>query len=170
MIRPRLLLSLLVAVLLVVIISPWLSNTNTGNPIGSKLIPSNYTELETLTAPPKVYNAILERPIFNPSRRPMRQLISNVSNQDSMEAILGYKYRGVIKDGSTIVLLLEHHGKIKQLSPGQVIEGWKLLQIKGNAIIFSSGKRRINLLDMLKRSRKKLKRETLWLPPSREKE
>ena len=170
MIKTRVILILLATLLMVIIINPWLSKTNPSNSIIPQSIPNNDTAIGTPTNPSATYKAILERPIFNPSRRPLKQSLSNVSDQNNMDYLLGYKYRGVIKDDSKSVLLLERLGKLKQLSLGQVIKGWKLVKIEDGAIILSNGDSRINLLEVLNRSGKELKRETRWLPTSKEKE
>ena len=77
------------------------------------------------------YQAVLERPLFSPNRRPPLGMINLVSNE------FDFDLKGVVIDDNVRTALLRRQadGQIVRLTKGDGIEGWTLLEVELDFVV-----------------------------------
>jgi hypothetical protein len=92
-------------------------------------------------APEQGFQAIVERPLFDPSRRhrvapqPTPIPFASASAPQSAARPFAATLVGVVAgEGQAIVLLRAHDDKVLRLGEGEVIEGWRIVAIHTRSI------------------------------------
>ncbi len=84
------------------------------------------------------FQAILDRPLFSPSRRPpaIEALESPPPNSD-----VTFTLKGILIDGDVRIALFraQRNKKILRLREGDTIEGWTLVRIERNSVSLARG-------------------------------
>ncbi len=87
------------------------------------------------------FQAILERPIFSPSRRP-----PSAESIDSVElpattGDVSFVLKGILidEDERTALFRSKDSDKLVRLGEGDKIEGWTLVRIEADQVVFASG-------------------------------
>jgi len=102
-------------------------------------------ESNVVRAAPAAYAAIMAHPIFAPDRAPPPAEAEASGNLSGYE-VLGTAIAGKV---SAAALLRDSGGEITRIKVGEVIDGWKLLSIAPQELVFDrNGERRSLTVDM----------------------
>jgi hypothetical protein len=100
--------------------------------------------LETARPIPKMYRAIMAHPIFAPDRAPPPAEADDASNLSGVE-VLGTAIAG----NTAAALVRDSEGTFTRVKVGEEIEGWKLVSIEKQLLVFDrNGERRTLNLDV----------------------
>ena len=118
----------------------------------------------------KGFEAIVERPLFNPARRTSDKTPILPTKEINYSTLLKLKIKGIVANGREKMILVEKDNKILELYLGAKLDGWVLKIIEGNSVIFSNGKTEIDILETNRNAKKHAtSRDTTWLPKTRQK-
>ena len=169
--RRQYFLSIIFVCLTIIIILPWWKGD------ASKVTPTNdkkATVTQLVFQLPEYeengFEAIIQRPLFNPKRRPSEKTPTLPAREINRSALLKLKIKGIVASGRKKMILVEKNNKTLELYLGAKLDGWVLKIIEGNSVIFSNGKTEIDLLETNQNARKQaISRATTWLPKIRQK-
>ena len=117
----------------------------------------------------KGFEAIVERPLFNPTRRTSDKTPILPTKEINYSTLLKLKIKGIVANGRKKMILVEKDNKILELYLGAKLDGWVLKIVEGNSVIFSDGKTEIDLLETNRNAKKKaISRDTKWLTKTRQ--
>ena len=117
----------------------------------------------------KGFEAIVERPLFNPARRTSYKTPILATKEINHSTLLKLKIKGIVANGRKKMILVEKDNKILELYLGAKLDGWVLKIIEGNSVIFSDGKTEIDILETNRNAKKQaISRDTTWLPKTRQ--
>ena len=116
----------------------------------------------------KRFDAIIQRPLFNPKRRPSEKTPSLPTREINRSALLKLKIKGIVASGRKKMILVEKNNKTLELYLGAKLDGWVLKDVAANSVIFSDGKIDIDLFKITRNAEKQeTSRDTRWLPKAR---
>jgi hypothetical protein len=102
------------------------------------------SDAETAAPVPQAYRAIMAHPIFAPDRAPPPAEADDASNLSGVE-VLGTAIAG----HSAAALVRDSEGTFTRVKVGEEIEGWKLVSIEPQLLVFDrNGERRTLNLDV----------------------
>ena len=105
---------------------------------------SQQSAVETARPIPQMYRAIMAHPIFAPDRAPPPAEADDASNLSGVE-VLGTAIAGT----SAAALVRDSEGTFTRVKVGEEIEGWKLVSIEKQLLVFDrNGERRTLNLDV----------------------
>ncbi len=168
--RRQYFLSIIFVCLAIVIILPWWK----GDP--SRFTPTK-NKKGTLTQlvfqlpeyEEKGFKAIIQRPLFNPKRRPSEKTPILPAREMNRSTLLKLKIKGIVASGRKKMILVEKNNKTLELYLGAKLDGWILKDVESDSVIFSDGKIEIDLLKMNRNAEKQAtSRNTRWLPKARQ--
>ena len=117
----------------------------------------------------KGFEAIIQRPLFNPKRRPSEKTPTLPAREINRSTLLKLKIKGIVASGRKKMILVEKNNKTLELYLGAKLDGWVLKDVEGDSVIFSDGKIEIDLLKMNRNAEKQAtSRNTRWLPKARQ--
>ena len=97
-----------------------------------------------------IYDAIIERPLFNADRRPdpVDATPTEVVNAaEPVDEVDGYRLAAVIKGfGNSTALIEDSSGNTQTLHPGEKLGKWELQEIQDDRVVLLSGTRQETLL------------------------
>ena len=168
--RRQYFLSIIFVCLTIIIILPWWKGD------ASKVTPTNdkkATVTQLVFQLPEYeengFEAIIQRPLFNPKRRPSEKTPTLPAREINRSALLKLKIKGIVASGRKKMILVEKNNKTLELYLGAKLDGWVLKIVEGNSVIFSDGKTEIDLLETNRNAKKKaISRDTTWLPKTRQ--
>jgi hypothetical protein len=81
------------------------------------------------------FAAVVDRPLFTPSRRP------SASDKRALGAGLGGRYRllGLVTAGERRRALLADGSRVVEMKEGDTVEGWRIKRIEQDRLVLSSG-------------------------------
>jgi hypothetical protein len=98
-----------------------------------------------VATPPSAYAAILAHPIFAPDRKPPPVEADASGNLNGYE-VLGTAIAGA---NTAAAILRDSEGEMTRVKVGETIDGWKLVSIAREALVFDrNGERRSLTVDM----------------------
>lgn len=115
---------------------------------------NQYPQVRSLVAPPiEEYTVISARPLFNPDRRPAPAPVAPETQPDRVEPVPeakaepqpptppGGRLHGVISDGRswTVLYQIKDQQEVRRLKPGQQVEGWSIVAVQPDAVVFAHG-------------------------------
>ena len=116
----------------------------------------------------KRFDAIIQRPLFNPKRRPSEKTPSLPAREINRSALLKIKIKGIVASGRKKMILVEKNNKTLELYLGAKLDGWVLKDVAADSVIFSDGKIEIDLFKIKRNAKKQeTSRDTRWLPGAR---
>ena len=106
-------------------------------PAAARMVQSLPRERTFAMAPIEKFSAIIDRPIFSPSRRPAtKQPGSEEQQQRSNLALFGI----AISAGEQIALVgVEHGTGLIRMKKGEAFSGWVLVDIERNRVLLRKG-------------------------------
>jgi hypothetical protein len=123
--------------------------------------PSDPTETVGVAVPPlelpqstistlAAYDAIVERPLFDPARRPgvAAEIAASPDDEgaDAVEEVDGFRLAAVLKGlGSTTALIEDELGTTQILRPGERLADWVLAEILDDRVVLTADGRRETL-------------------------
>lgn len=96
--------------------------------------------------PPEHFAVIVERPLFQPSRRPPAEPLAAAPAPRQPEPLTA-TLRGIVSNGGqrTALLWVQGHTKLLRLSGGEVHQGWRVEAIEEDRIVLRRGDDRAEL-------------------------
>jgi hypothetical protein len=115
------------------------SKAGASQPIGA----SEDVELEFAMPPSSRYAAIIERPIFEPSRRPTGEATITTGEAPAIDMTLA----GVVLAPSQRLALLRrgNSSTINRVREGEVIAGWTVVAIESDAVVLRQSRRTLRV-------------------------
>ena len=168
--RRQYLLSIIFVCLAIVIILPWWEGEPSGFP-PTKDKKNTVTKLafKLPEYEEKGFEAIIQRPLFNPKRRPSEKTPTLLAREINRSALLKLKIKGIVASGRKKMILVEKNNKTLELYLGAELDGWVLKNVESDSVIFSDGKIEIDLLKINRNGKKQAtSRNTRWLPKARQ--
>ena len=167
--RRQYFLSIIFVCLTIIIILPWWKGD------ASKVTPTNdkkATVTQLVFQLPEYeengFEAIIQRPLFNPKRRPSEKTPTLPAREINRSALLKLKIKGIVASGRKKMILVEKNNKTLELYLGAELDGWVLKDVESDSVIFSDGKIEIDLLKINQNGKKQAtSRNTRWLPKAR---
>lgn len=95
-----------------------------------------------------IYDAVIERPLFNKERRPAAEAQGSTQTVDDrpLEELDGFRLAAVLKGlGSITALVEDQSGATRTLRPGERLGKWKLEEILDDRVTLSADGRRETL-------------------------
>ena len=168
--RRQYFLSIIFVCLTIIIILPWWKGD------ASKVTPTNdkkATVTQLVFQLPeyeeKDFEAITQRPLFNPKRRPYEKTPTLPAREINRSALLKLKIKGIVASGRKKMILVEKNNKTLELYLGAKLDGWVLKDVESDSVIFSDGKIEIDLLKINRNGKKHTtSRNTRSLPQARQ--
>ena len=163
-------LSIIFVCLAIVIILPWWEGESSGFP-PTKDKKNTVTKLifKLPEYEEKGFEAIIQRPLFNPKRRPSEKTPTLLAGEINRSALLKLKIKGIVASGRKKMILVEKNNKTLELYLGAKLGGWVLKDVAADSVIFSDGKIEIDLLKINRNAQKQAtSRDTRWLPKARQ--
>ena len=168
--RRQYFLSIIFVCLTIIIILPWWKGD------ASKVTPTNdkkATVTQLVFQLPEYeengFEAIIQRPLFNPKRRPSEKTPTLPAREINRSALLKLKIKGIVASGRKKMILVEKNNKTLELYLGAKLGGWVLKDVAADSVIFSDGKIEIDLLKINRNAKKQAtSRDTRWLPKARQ--
>ena len=167
--RRQYFLSIIFVCLAIVIILPWWK----GDPSRFALTKNKKGTLTQLVFQlpdyeEKGFEAIIQRPLFNPKRRPPEKTPTLPAREINRSTLLKLKIKGIVASGRKKMILVEKNNKTLELYLGAKLDGWVLKDVESDSVIFSDGKIEIDLLKINQNGKKQAtSRNTRWLPKAR---
>ncbi len=98
-------------------------------------LPALPPESQFNTLPIENFQAILERPIFSPSRRPPSVELPATTGD------VAFVLKGILidEDERTALFRSQRSGELMRLREGDKVEGWILVRIESNQVVVASG-------------------------------
>ena len=168
--RRQYFLSIIFVCLAIVIILPWWEGESSGFP-PTKDKKNTVTKLafKLPDYEEKGFEAIIQRPLFNPKRRPSEKTPTLLAREINRSALLKLKIKGIVASGRKKMILVEKNNKTLELYLGAELDGWVLKNVESDSVIFSDGKIEIDLLKINQNGKKQAaSRNTRWLPKARQ--
>ena len=168
--RRQYLLSIIFVCLAIVIILPWWEGESSGFP-PTKDKKNTVTKLafKLPDYEEKGFEAIIQRPLFNPKRRPSEKTPPLLAREINRSTLLKLKIKGIVASGRKKMILVEKNNKTLELYLGAGLDGWVLKNVESDSVIFSDGKIEIDLLKINRNGKKQAtSRNTRWLPKARQ--
>ena len=168
--RRQYFLSIIFVCLAIVIILPWWKGEFSGLP-STKYKKNTVTKLvfKLPEYEEKGFEAIIQRPLFNPKRRPSEKTPILLAREINRSALLKLKIKGIVASGRKKMILVEKNNKTLELYLGAKLDGWVLKDVESDSVIFSDGKIEIDLLKINRNGKKHAtSRNTRWLPKARQ--
>ena len=113
-------------------------NAAQGSTTAATQVPDLPPELQFSMRPVEDFDAILERPLFSPNRRPpaIEALESPPPNSD-----VTFTLKGILIDEDVRIALFraQRNKKILRLREGDMIEGWTLVRIERHSVSLARG-------------------------------
>ena len=162
--------SIIFVCLAIVIILPWWEGESSGFP-PTKDKKNTVTKLvfKLPEYEEKGFEAIIQRPLFNPKRRPSEKTPTLLAGEINRSALLKLKIKGIVASGRKKMILVEKNNKTLELYLGAKLGGWVLKDVAADSVIFSDGKIEIDLLKINRNGKKHAtSRNTRWLPKARQ--
>ncbi len=83
------------------------------------------------------------RPVFWQSRRPLDPLPGELTPEElaastPAKQLKGLQVSGIIANGDQSQVIVTHRGKQQRLTSGQDIDGWTLVEVRPDAVVFAS--------------------------------
>ena len=163
-------LSIIFVCLAIVIILPWWEGESSGFP-PTKDKKNTVTKLafKLPEYEEKGFEAIIQRPLFNPKRRPSEKTPPLLAREINRSTLLKLKIKGIVASGRKKMILVEKNNKTLELYLGAELDGWVLKNVESDSVIFSDGKIEIDLLKINQNGKKQAtSRNTRWLPKARQ--
>ena len=106
-----------------------------GSTAVSTTLPALPPESQFNTLPIENFQAILERPIFSPSRRPPSVELPATTGD------VAFVLKGILidEDERTALFRSKRSDKLVRLGEGDKIEGWTLVRIEADQVVLASG-------------------------------
>ena len=168
--RRQYFLSIIFVCLAIVIILPWWEGETSGLPLTQDR--KNTVTKLVFKLPEykeKGFEAIIQRPLFNPKRRPPEKTPILLAREINRSALLKLKIKGIVASGRKKMILVEKNNKTLELYLGAELDGWVLKNVESDSVIFSDGKIEIDLLKINQNGKKQAEsRNTRWLPKARQ--
>ena len=168
--RRQYFLSIIFVCLAIVIILPWWEGESSGFP-PTKDKKNTVTKLafKLPDYEEKGFEAIIQRPLFNPKRRPSEKTPPLLAREINRSTLLKLKIKGIVASGRKKMILVEKNNKTLELYLGAELDGWVLKNVESDSVIFSDGKIEIDLLKINRNGKKQAtSRNTRWLPKARQ--
>lgn len=168
--RRQYFLSIIFVCLAIVIILPWWEGESSGFP-PTKDKKNTVTKLafKLPDYEEKGFEAIIQRPLFNPKRRPSEKTPPLLAREINRSTLLKLKIKGIVASGRKKMILVEKNNKTLELYLGAKLDGWVLKNVESDSVIFSDGKIEIDLLKINRNGKKQAtSRNTRWLPKARQ--
>ena len=163
-------LSIIFVCLAIVIVLPWWEGESSGFP-PTKDKKNTVTKLafKLPEYEEKGFEAIIQRPLFNPKRRPSEKTPPLLAREINRSTLLKLKIKGIVASGRKKMILVEKNNKTLELYLGAGLDGWVLKNVESDSVIFSDGKIEIDLLKINRNGKKQAtSRNTRWLPKARQ--
>jgi general secretion pathway protein N len=102
--------------------------------------------------PVEVFDDIVARPLFEPSRRPVvvdgaesAALKDTVAPPPRLGANIDISLTGVVIDGDRGIALVVHNGKTDRVRTGEPVAGWRVETIETERVVLGQGTARVEL-------------------------
>ena len=164
--RRQYFLSIIFVCLTIIIILPWWKGDSPRvTPTKDKKAAITQLVFQLPEHEEKRFDAIIQRPLFNPKRRPSEKTTSLPAREINRSTLLKLKIKGIVASGRKKMILVEKDNKTLELYLGAKLGGWVLKDVAADSVIFSDGKIEIDLLKINRNAKKQAtSRDTRWLP------
>ena len=168
--RRQYFLSIIFVCLIIIIILPWWQSDATKvAPTNDKKVTVTRLVFQLPEYEEKDFEAITQRPLFNPKRRPYEKTPTLPAREINRSTLLKLKIKGIVASGRKKMILVEKNNKTLELYLGAGLDGWVLKNVESDSVIFSDGKIEIDLLKINRNGKKQAtSRNTRWLPKARQ--
>ena len=168
--RRQYFLSIIFVCLTIIIILPWWKGDATKMaPTNDKKVTVTQLVFQLPEYEEKDFEAITQRPLFNPKRRPYKKTPTLPAREINRSTLLKLKIKGIVASRRKKMILVEKDNKTLELYLGAKLGGWVLKDVAADSVIFSDGKIEIDLLKINRNAKKQAtSRDTRWLPKARQ--
>jgi len=83
------------------------------------------------------YPAVVERPLFNPARRPQASASAAVAAPPAPSAIEQIRLQGLVAGPTLTGVMLQEDGKPRFVRVGEAVGGWMLERVQARAAVFA---------------------------------